>query len=297
MQLLVISAANLTAPTASVFATFSFGGTEVSRTSIVAPLAGRFADTSYGAVAAGTGSRGSTRGGDTLRDPDAHPMLDLDSGTGMASHTWPTGQDSMCTFPLPEECWERREVEIEIDLWENGGQKTDRGNNLGQVKKSEKDFASSRFILRTGYRFTLFFVFIAKFCVFFILEAPQVYRSFSASSFVCEREPRPQLLSLNPSPQRIIFPLFSHFFLLLILIFQVRLSGDFVPHIVHGAVISHPLRPPREQGKILNSAARGSLSVQLWLRRGGENLASEFVNTTVMVETLAVKGLPNAESR
>lgn len=78
---------------------------------------------------------------------------------------------------------------------------------------------------------------------------------------------------------------------------QVMLSGDFVPHLAHGEVVSRPLRPPRSRGSGNNLAARGSLRFQLWLRRGGESLASEFVDSAVTVETLAVKGLPYEEGR
>lgn len=73
---------------------------------------------------------------------------------------------------------------------------------------------------------------------------------------------------------------------------QVVLSGDFVPHLEHGAVVSRPLRPQRSQGSTSNLAARGSLSFQLMLRRGGESLASEFVRSAITVEVLAAKGLP-----
>lgn len=76
---------------------------------------------------------------------------------------------------------------------------------------------------------------------------------------------------------------------------QVKLSGDFVPHVVHGAVFSRPLRPPRARGGITNLPARGSLRLRLWLRRGGESLASQFLNSSVIVETLAVKGLSYIE--
>lgn len=64
---------------------------------------------------------------------------------------------------------------------------------------------------------------------------------------------------------------------------------------VHGAVFSRHLRPPRARGGIGNLTARGSLRLRLWLRRGGERLASEFVNNSVIVETLAVKGLSHTE--
>jgi len=72
----------------------------------------------------------------------------------------------------------------------------------------------------------------------------------------------------------------------------VVLSGDFVPNLEHGAIVCRPLRPQRSHGYISNLAARGSLSFQLWLRRGGESLASEFVHSAVTVEVLAAKGLP-----
>lgn len=73
---------------------------------------------------------------------------------------------------------------------------------------------------------------------------------------------------------------------------QVVLSGDFVPHLAHGAVVSRPLRPQRSHGNTSNLAARGSLSFQLMLRRGGESLASEFVRSAITVEVLTAKGLP-----
>lgn len=73
---------------------------------------------------------------------------------------------------------------------------------------------------------------------------------------------------------------------------QVVLSGDFVPHLEHGAVVSRPLRPQRSHGSTSNLAARGSLSFQLMLRRGGESLASEFERSAITVEVLEAKGLP-----
>lgn len=72
---------------------------------------------------------------------------------------------------------------------------------------------------------------------------------------------------------------------------QVTLSGDFVPHLVHGEQVSRPLRPPRWRGRQGNFLARGSLHLQLWLRRGGESLASEFLDAAVTVETISAKGL------
>lgn len=78
---------------------------------------------------------------------------------------------------------------------------------------------------------------------------------------------------------------------------QVMLSGDFVPHLAHGEMVSRPLRPPRSRGSGNNLAARGSLRFQLCLRRGGESLASEFVDSAVTVETLTAKGLPYREGR
>lgn len=72
---------------------------------------------------------------------------------------------------------------------------------------------------------------------------------------------------------------------------QVLLSGDFVPHLAHGKVVSRPLRLQRSHGSTSNLAARGSLSFQLWLRRGGESLASEYTQSAVTVEVLEANGL------
>lgn len=52
-----------------------------------------------------------------------------------ACHSWKSRQDNnACVIPLPEECSERREIEIEIDLWETGGGNKERGDHLGQVR-------------------------------------------------------------------------------------------------------------------------------------------------------------------
>ncbi|CAM9268105.1 unnamed protein product, partial [Discosporangium mesarthrocarpum] len=72
---------------------------------------------------------------------------------------------------------------------------------------------------------------------------------------------------------------------------QVLLSGDFVPHIVHGAIVPYPLRPGRGGMARGNLEARGSLFLQLMVRRGGEGLASEALEGVVALEVLAAKGI------
>ncbi|CAM9193761.1 unnamed protein product [Scytosiphon promiscuus] len=184
VQLRLRGATNLTAPSASIFATFSLRGTELSKTDVLPPHSSTAENTPvFAEIVRGTA-------------PDAV--------AGNYSHVWPYMRSSTCIVPLPEECVDRRETEIEIDLWEEGGPDKEHGNHLGQVV----------------------------------------------------------------------------------------LSGDFVPHLAHGKVVSRPLRPQRSHGSTSNLAARGSLIFQLWLRRGGESLASEFTHSAVTVEVLAAKGLP-----
>ncbi len=113
MQLCLVGATNLTVPSAAVFGTFSWRGTELSRTDVVTPHA-----------------------------PAQHPLRTTvvadtaaeASGKDSYSHVWSTqSKSSTCTVPLPEECVDRRETEIEIDLWEDGGPEKEHGNHLGQV--------------------------------------------------------------------------------------------------------------------------------------------------------------------
>ncbi|CAM9704686.1 unnamed protein product, partial [Choristocarpus tenellus] len=70
------------------------------------------------------------------------------------------------------------------------------------------------------------------------------------------------------------------------------LSGDFVPHIIHGTDISYPLRPSLGGKNTGNIDIRGSLILQLMIRRGGESLASEALKDVVVVEVLRAKNVP-----
>ena len=112
MQVRLVGATNLTEPSASIFATFSFRGTELSKTSIVRPTQQR----------APAGDADGYEVGPVNKDADGY------------SHVWLAQQrSSTCTVPLPEECVDRRETEIEIDLWEEGGPEKEHGDHLGQV--------------------------------------------------------------------------------------------------------------------------------------------------------------------
>lgn len=109
----LVGAANLTEPSASIFATFSFRGTELSKTNIIKPTQQR----------APTGDADGREVGTVSKDSDGY------SHFWMAQHS-----SSTCTVPLPETCVDRRETEIEIDLWEEGGPDKEHGDHLGQVQ-------------------------------------------------------------------------------------------------------------------------------------------------------------------
>lgn len=113
MQLRLVGATNLTAPSASIFATFSLRGTELSKTDILTPHSSNPDDNPVPAQA--------TRG------------VATEAITGSYSHVWPSRGSSTCIVPLPEDCVDRRETEIEIDLWEEGGPDREHGDHLGQV--------------------------------------------------------------------------------------------------------------------------------------------------------------------
>ncbi|CAM9640751.1 unnamed protein product, partial [Ectocarpus sp. 12 AP-2014] len=201
VQVRLVGATNLTSPSASMFATFSFRGTELSKTEVVPARSNlRQLNASLNSGA----SAGVTEAG-----PAPGPGAVQAAAEDSYSHVWSARHSNTCTVPLAEECVDRRETEIEIDLWEEGGPEKEHGDHLGQVV----------------------------------------------------------------------------------------LSGDFVPHLAHGAVVCRPLRPQRSHWSTSNPAARGSLSFQLWLRRGGESLASEFVHSALTVEVLAAKGLPPPSGR
>lgn len=109
----LVGATNLTEPSASIFATFSFRGTELAKSDIVKPTQPKFStDEDI--------DESETGGASKDRDGYSHVWL--------AQHS-----SSTCTVPLPEECMDRRETEIEIDLWEEGGPEKEHGDHLGQV--------------------------------------------------------------------------------------------------------------------------------------------------------------------
>lgn len=107
----LVSATNLTAPAAPLFATFSFGGTELLQTDTVTPFLSKRTAAAAASIPTSTESGAENN----------------------ASHVWTARRGSSCTIPLPEECFERREVEVEIDLWEARGPTEARGDHLGQV--------------------------------------------------------------------------------------------------------------------------------------------------------------------
>lgn len=108
----LVGATNLTEPSASIFATFSFRGTELSKTNVVEPIQRKVA----------------------TNDVDGWGMEAASADGGSYSHVWLTQHSSStCTVPLPEKCVDRRETEIEIDLWEEGGPEKEHGDHLGQV--------------------------------------------------------------------------------------------------------------------------------------------------------------------
>lgn len=125
----MVGATNLTLPCASIFATFSFRGTELAKTDITAPFFPRVDDPLNVSIDGNNDRR--------LRTQQTNQKLANVKMTGMKtlSHIWTTRQHNACTIPLPEECSERCGVEIEIDLWEEGGPKKGRGDHLGQVSR------------------------------------------------------------------------------------------------------------------------------------------------------------------
>lgn len=62
-------------------------------------------------------------------------MATVTTGSKAPSHTWTAAHRNTCVIPLPEECWERRGIEVEIDLWEAGGVGREKGDHLGQVRR------------------------------------------------------------------------------------------------------------------------------------------------------------------
>lgn len=127
VQLRLVGATNLTAPSASVFATFSYGGTEVSKTDIVHPLSSPIAEN--------LNNTANHRGNGRSPQVDTNPKLGVAAVAETASHLWTIAHGNTCVIPLPEACFDRREIEIEIDLWEDGRPKKERGNHLGQVSR------------------------------------------------------------------------------------------------------------------------------------------------------------------
>lgn len=105
----------------------------MSRTSTVAPLTRPTPETSFNKAVAGIRTDPTKETNASPRQSDGCPKSEVCLGIGKCSYAWPGRNDSMCVVPLPEECWERREVEINIDVWENGGQNRDGGNHLDQV--------------------------------------------------------------------------------------------------------------------------------------------------------------------
>lgn len=117
VQVRLVGATNLTTPSASIFATFSYRGTKLSKTSIVRPAQQKTPSDDGG----GGGERATTS-----------------KASDGFSHAWLTPRDdSTCTVPLPEGSVDRRETEIEIDLWEEGGPEKEHGDHLGQVSSAE----------------------------------------------------------------------------------------------------------------------------------------------------------------
>lgn len=123
MQLRLIGATNLTAPSASIFATFSFRGTELSKTGVVTPHAQPPTRPKHASTEIlGTGVVAEASSSSSSKDGASF------------SHVWSARHSSStCTVPLPEESVDRRETEIEIDLWEEGGPEKEHGDHLGQV--------------------------------------------------------------------------------------------------------------------------------------------------------------------
>lgn len=147
VQIRVVDAVNLTAPDASVFATFTFRGVEIARTETAPPVTAQtgYIPTSTQTTADRNSSPDILREKLTLDQEDGqrvrmgiagpHTVTSTSSGAEDASHLWIARESNSCVIPLPEECAGRREVEIEIDLWEEIGAKGERGNHLGQVIK------------------------------------------------------------------------------------------------------------------------------------------------------------------
>lgn len=121
----LVGATNLTSPSASVFATFSFRGTELSKTEVIPALSDPRQQN------ASLNSRASAEV--TEAGPAPGPEAVQGAAEDSYSHVWSARHSSTCTVPLAEECVDRRETEIEIDLWEEGGPEKEYGDHLGQV--------------------------------------------------------------------------------------------------------------------------------------------------------------------
>lgn len=131
VKALVLGATNAALPSASIFATVSFRQTEIFRTRVVESQASR---------SPGHASEPSITAIHTSLDnfKRTSEVLDLiaEASEDAASHIWPMAEGNACTIPLPEDCWERCKVGIELDLWEAGDAPGGKSEHLGQVQIS-----------------------------------------------------------------------------------------------------------------------------------------------------------------
>lgn len=129
MEIRLLGATGVTRSPASVFATVSCRGTEILRTGTAhAAATPRLGD--------GTIDNSGAAGGAVV-EPGA---ASWESGSiasavgGAPRHVWAGGGRNACVaVPLPEESWERRAVEVEVDVWEAGEAGGEGGRHLGKV--------------------------------------------------------------------------------------------------------------------------------------------------------------------
>lgn len=138
MDLLGVS--NVVASAVPLVATASIRGTEIARTAIAAPyvLPPVNETSALGGKAMGSPPMGSV---DVLEDVEL-----IAQETGMlASHVWTARQRKACVITLPEDCWERLAVDVEVDLWQAGAADGETGGHLGQVRLASHVTLSAKF--------------------------------------------------------------------------------------------------------------------------------------------------------
>lgn len=136
VQLCVLGSTHLSSPSSTVFATISVRGTEILRTENVSPQdLVSTDDTSDPVLVSALDNAASVNSLPHSKLPGDIPADEAREELAV-SHRWTAKHNNSCLIPLAEESSDRREVEVEIDLWEVGVEDKGKGDNLGQVGAS-----------------------------------------------------------------------------------------------------------------------------------------------------------------